>query len=64
MPKLLQWFTVINLRYFLVALHTVFLKGVEMSVLWPEFVSKSIWWLSLGLRHQLSIGLPPRSLIS
>jgi ABC-2 type transport system permease protein len=37
MPKLLQWFTLINpLRYFIVAMRAVFLKGVGMAVLLPE----------------------------
>ena len=37
MPKLLQWFTVINpLRYFLVVIRAVFLKGVGLTVLWPD----------------------------
>ena len=37
MPKVLQWFTMINpLRYFLVIIRAVFLKGVGFAVLWPE----------------------------
>ncbi len=37
MPKLLQWFTVINpLRYFLVVIRSVYLKGVGFSALWPD----------------------------
>jgi ABC-2 type transport system permease protein len=40
MPKLLQWFTLINpLRYFIVAMRGVFLKGVGMDVLLPEFAA-------------------------
>ncbi|OIQ82186.1 inner membrane transport permease YbhR [mine drainage metagenome] len=37
MPRALQWFTLINpLRYFLVVIRSVFLKGVGFAVLWPE----------------------------
>ena len=40
MPRLLQWFTVINpLRYFLVILRAVFLKGVGVAVLWPDLAA-------------------------
>jgi ABC-2 type transport system permease protein len=43
MPKFLQWLTVINpLRYFLVVLRAVFLKGVGIAVLWPELVSMTV----------------------
>ena len=37
MPRLLQWFTLVNpLRYFLVVIRAVFLKGVGFAVLWPQ----------------------------
>ncbi|HVC01865.1 MAG TPA: ABC transporter permease [Steroidobacteraceae bacterium] len=37
MPKALQWFTLINpLRYFLVVIRAVFLKGVSFADLWPD----------------------------
>lgn len=37
MPQALQWFTLINpLRYFLVVIRAVFLKGVGVDVLWPN----------------------------
>ena len=40
MPAVLQWFTFINpLRYFLVILRAVFLKGVGFAVLWPDFLA-------------------------
>ena len=40
MPAVLQWFTLINpLRYFLVILRAVFLKGVGFAVLWPDFLA-------------------------
>lgn len=40
MPSLLQWFTLINpLRYFLVVIRAVFLKGVGFDVLWPDLAA-------------------------
>ena len=43
MPKLLQWFTVINpLRYFLVVIRAVFLKGVGLTVLWPDLAAMAL----------------------
>ena len=37
MPVVMQWFTLINpLRYFLVVIRAVFLKGVGLAVLWPD----------------------------
>ena len=40
MPVALQWFTLINpLRYYIVILRAVFLKGVGVAVLWPDFLA-------------------------
>lgn len=40
MPQALQWFTVVNpLRYFLVIIRAVFLKGVGFTALWPDFLA-------------------------
>ncbi|OZB76549.1 MAG: ABC transporter permease [Thiomonas sp. 14-64-326] len=40
MPQVLQWFTLINpLRYFLVVIRAVFLKGVGFAVLWPDLTA-------------------------
>lgn len=48
MPKLLQWFTVINpLRYFLVVIRAIFLKGVGLTVLWPDLAAMGL--LALGM---------------
>jgi ABC-2 type transport system permease protein len=48
MPRLLQWFTVINpLRYFLVVIRAVFLKGVGLAVLWPDLAAMAL--LALGM---------------
>lgn len=43
MPELLRWLTLINpLRYFLVIIRAVFLKGVGLAVLWPEFLAVAV----------------------
>jgi ABC-2 type transport system permease protein len=43
MPRVLQWFTVINpLRYFLVVIRSVFLKGVGIDVLWPDLMAMTL----------------------
>ena len=43
MPKALQWFTMINpLRYFLVIIRAVFLKGVGVSMLWLQFLALAL----------------------
>lgn len=39
MPELVQWLTVINpIRYFLVVVRGIFLKGVGLEVLWPNMM--------------------------
>jgi ABC-2 type transport system permease protein len=39
MPQIIQWFTFINpLRYFLVVIRGIFLKGVGIEVLWPQLL--------------------------
>ena len=44
MPQVVQWVTyVIPLRYFLVIVRGVFLKGVGMDVLWPQALGLFIW---------------------
>ncbi len=48
MPQVLQWFTYANpLRYYLVVIRGVLLKGVGISVLWPEFVAMAVLALIL-----------------
>ena len=40
MPPFLQWFTYLNpLRYFLVVIRALFLKGVGFADLWPDFLA-------------------------
>ncbi len=39
MPQLVQWLTLIDpLRYFLVIVRAVFLKGVGLEILWPQML--------------------------
>ena len=43
MPVIVQWLTYLNpLRYFLTILRGIFLKGVGMHVLWPEFAALTV----------------------
>ena len=51
MPRVIQWVTtIIPLRYFLVIVRGVFLKGVGLDVLWPQFVALAAWGVAvLGL---------------
>ena len=48
MPQVLQWFTYVNpLRYYLVVIRGTLLKGVGVSVLWPDFAAMAILALVL-----------------
>lgn len=39
MPQVIQWFTFLNpLRYFMVVIRSIFLKGVGLEVLWVQLV--------------------------
>jgi len=39
MPKIIQWFTIFNpMRYFMVVIRSIFLKGVGIEVLWTQLV--------------------------
>ncbi|MFA5286822.1 MAG: ABC transporter permease [Candidatus Omnitrophota bacterium] len=39
MPKVIQWFTFFNpLRYFLVVIRSIFLKGVGIDILWAQLL--------------------------
>ena len=43
MPWVVQWFTYLNpMRYFLVILRGVFLKGIGMGILWPQMVALAL----------------------
>lgn len=43
MPEALQWMTYLDpLRYFLVVLRSVYLKGVGLEVLWPQMLGMAV----------------------
>jgi ABC-2 type transport system permease protein len=44
MPETVQWLTfAVPLRYFLVIVRGIFLKGVGFDVLWPQFAALGAW---------------------
>ena len=46
MPLVVQWLTYLNpLRYFLIIIRGIFLKGVGLDILWPQYV----WLAVLGV---------------
>ena len=48
MPKIVQYFTYLNpLRYYLVILRGLFLKGVGISILWPQLLILLIMGLGI-----------------
>jgi ABC-type multidrug transport system, permease component len=43
MPEVVQWLTYLNpLRFFLVILRGIFLKGVGLDVLWPQYLALAL----------------------
>jgi ABC-2 type transport system permease protein len=43
MPVALQWLSYLNpLRYFLIVIRATFLKGVGLSVLWPDLLAMTM----------------------
>jgi ABC-2 type transport system permease protein len=43
MPEIVQWLTYLNpLRYFLVIIRGIFLKGVGLHILWPQYAALAI----------------------
>ncbi len=43
MPEIVQWLTYLNpLRYFLVIIRGIFLKGVGLNILWPQYAALAI----------------------
>ncbi|MFI5177945.1 MAG: ABC transporter permease [Vicinamibacterales bacterium] len=48
MPRVIQWVTtLIPLRYFLVIVRGIFLKGVTFRVLWPQFAALGAWGVTV-----------------
>ena len=44
MPQVIQWFTyLIPLRYFLIIVRGIFLKGIGLDILWPQVAALSAW---------------------
>ncbi len=58
MPVVVQWLTYLNpLRYFLVVLRGIFLKGIGPSVLWPQMLALTVMglvtlWLATRRFHK------------
>jgi ABC-2 type transport system permease protein len=43
MPQVIQWLTYLNpLRYFLVIIRGIFLKGVGPNILWPQMAALAV----------------------
>ncbi len=48
MPRAIQWLTyLIPLRYFLVILRSIFLKGVGLETLWPQVLAMAAWGVAI-----------------
>jgi ABC-2 type transport system permease protein len=48
MPPVIQWVTyAIPLRYFLVIVRGIFLKGVGLETLWPQALALAGWGLAI-----------------
>jgi ABC-2 type transport system permease protein len=46
MPEIVQWITYLNpLRYFLVIIRGIFLKGVGPAILWPQMLALAVMGL-------------------
>jgi len=61
MPQVIQWFTFLNpLRYFMVVIRSIFLKGVGIEILWVQLVPLLVMGLSVitlsALRFRKSMG--------
>lgn len=61
MPEVIQWLTYLNpLRYFLVIIRGIFLKGVGVEILWPQMVALAVmgvitvWLASKRFRKTLA----------
>lgn len=58
MPESIQWLTLFNpLKYFLIIIRAIFLKGIGMTILWPQFLMLGtmgifILWLSASRFHK------------
>jgi ABC-2 type transport system permease protein len=55
MPEVVQWCTFLNpLRYFLIIVRAIFLKGIGLDILWPNYLAlglMAIVMLTLSIRR-------------
>jgi len=61
MPQVIQWFTIFNpLRYFMVIVRSLFLKGVGIDIIWIQLIPLLIMGLAIisisTLRFRKSLG--------
>ena len=61
MPVVVQWFTYLNpLRYFLVIIRGIFLKGVGLDILWPQMAAlaamgvATLWLASIRFKKTIT----------
>lgn len=48
MPEVIQWLTYLNpLRYFLVIIRGIFLKGVGLEILWPQMAALAVMGITV-----------------
>lgn len=58
MPQAVQWLTYLDpLRYFLIVVRGIFLKGIGLEILWPEMVAMAVLgvatlWLAVRRFHK------------
>jgi ABC-2 type transport system permease protein len=61
MPEVVQWLTYLNpLRYFLVIVRGIFLKGVGPGILWPQMLALTVMglatlWLATRRFHKTMV---------
>lgn len=61
MPQIIQWFTFVNpLRYFMIVIRSIFLKGIGLEILWVQLVPLLIMGILVitfsTLRFRKSLG--------
>lgn len=61
MPQIIQWLTFLNpLRYFMVVIRSIFLKGIGIDILWVQLVPLLIMGIVVialsALRFRKSLG--------
>jgi ABC-2 type transport system permease protein len=61
MPRVVRWLTYLNpMRYFLVVIRGIFLKGAGAAILWPQMVAMTalgvttLWLAARRFRKTLS----------